>query len=114
MPILSTAPFELVTLDYMALDTGKGGFNYAFVVIDHFTRFAQIYPTKKNDGISAADKLFNEFMLHYGFPKRIHHDQGKEFDNKLFKRLRELTDVSQSRTTPYHPQSDGVMGCQSE
>ena len=108
VPIVATFPFEFVTLDYVHLDRGKGGYEYALVVIDHFTRFAQIYPTKKNDGISAADKLFNEFMLHYGFPKRIHSDQGSEFENKLFRRLQELTGVTKSRTTPYHPECDGM------
>ena len=108
IPIVATFPFEFVTLDYVHLDRGKGGYEFALVIIDHFTRFAQIYATKKNDGISAADKLFNEFMLHYGFPKRIHSDQGKEFENKLFKRLQELTGISKSRTTPYHPECDGM------
>ena len=108
VPIVATFPFEIVTLDYVHFDRGKGGYNFALVVIDHFTRFAQIYATKNNDGISAADKLFNDFMLHYGFPKRIHSDQGNEFENKLFKRLGELTGVAKSRTTPYHPQGDGL------
>ena len=57
VPIVATFPFEFVTLDYVHLDRGKGGYEFALVVIDHFTRFAQIYATKKNDGISAADKL---------------------------------------------------------
>ncbi len=107
VPIVATFPFEFVSLDYVHLDRGKGGYEFALVVIYHFTRFAQIYATKKNDGISAADKLFNEFMLHYGFPARIHSDQGQEFENKLFRRLQELTGVSKSKTTPYHPESDG-------
>ncbi len=108
VPIVATFPFEFVSLDYVHLDRGKGGYEFALVVIDHFTRFAQIYATKKNDGISAADKLFNEFMLHFGFPKRIHSDQGPEFENKLFRRLQQLTGVSKSRTTPFHPAGDGI------
>ena len=91
VPIHATFPFEFVSLDYIHLDKSKKGYEFALVVIDHFTRFAQIYPTRKNDGISAADKLFNEFMLHYGFAVRIHTDQGREFENKLFQRLQKLS-----------------------
>lgn len=56
----------------------------------------------------AADISFSKYFLGFGFPKRIVHDQGKEFDNILFKHLSETTDVKPSRTTPYHPTGNGL------
>ena len=47
--------------------------------------------------------MFNKYFLDFGFPKRILHDQIKEFDNKLFKRLSEITCNKPSLTTIYHP-----------
>ena len=107
VPICATRPFEMVSIDYVKLDKCKGGFEYILTVVDHFTRFAQAYPTRKNNGRSAADKIFNQFILQFGYPDRIHHDQGREFNGKLFAQLHHLTGIKKSNTTPYHPEGDG-------
>ena len=31
----------------------------------------------------AQQKLYNDFILRFGFPLRIHHDQRGEFENRL-------------------------------
>ena len=50
-------------------------------------------------GTAATDLLFNKYFIDFGFLKRILHDQGKEFDKKLFKRLSEIIGIKPSRTT---------------
>ena len=99
----------MISIDYLHLDRAKGGYKYALVVCDHFIRLVQIYATKNKSAISAAKKIFNKFILNFGFPKRIHHDQGKEFSNKLFKRLHQLSWISTSCTTPCHLMDDGQV-----
>ena len=107
VPITSTYPFEMVSMDFLHLDRCKGGYEYALIVCDHFTRYTQIYATKNKSARSAAECIFNKFILQFGLPRRIHHDQGGEFQNRLFARLHQLTGIESSRTTPYHPEGDG-------
>ena len=106
-PVVSTHPFEMVSIDFLQLDRCKGGYKYALVICDHFTRFTQILPTKSKSVNAAAEQIFNKFILYFGFPLRIHSDQGTEFNNKLFKKLLQLSGIDKSRTTPYHPEGDG-------
>ena len=76
MSIESSYPFEVVAIDFIHLDKCKGGFEYVLVVTDLFTKFVQMYATKKQGSIAAAKKLFDEYVLTYGFPERIMHDKG--------------------------------------
>jgi len=106
--IISTQPMELVCIDYLSLEMSKGGFEHLLVITDHYTKYAVAVPTRNQSATVTADALVNEFIKHYGFPRRLLSDQGAQFEGHVIKELCNLTGVEKSRTTPYNPSCNGV------
>lgn len=106
--ISTTRPLELVCMDFLSLEMSKGGFQNILVVTDHFTKYALAFPTRNQEARTVAKILFDQFIVHYGIPERLHSDMGANFESKVIKHLCALLGIKKSRTTPYHPQGDGV------
>ena len=53
--------------------------------------------------------MVSNFVSRFGVPSIIHSDQGREFESRLFEEVCQLLGIEKTRTTPYHPQSDGLV-----
>ena len=53
--------------------------------------------------------MVSNFVSRFGVPSVIHSDQGSEFESRLFEEVCQLLGIEKTRTTPYHPQSDGLV-----
>ena len=106
--ISTSAPFEMIGVDFLELEK-SGGYRYLLVIVDHFARYAEVYPTRNKTAKTAADKIYNQFVLRYGYPEKLHSDRGGEFTNAIWKELNSLCDIKKTQTTSYHPQGNGQV-----
>ena len=108
-PILVSYPMELVHLDFLTLG-GKADDNRGvniLIVTDHFTKYAQAYITPKQTAVVVAQTLWENFLIHYGWPEKSLTYQGNSFENNLIRELCELAKVKELSTSPYHPETNG-------
>jgi transposase InsO family protein len=85
----------------------KKGNNYIMVIIDHFTRWMELYALKRMEAIEVAEKSL-EFTCRHGSLLKILSDQGTNYQSELLNELYEILDIEKLRTTPYHPECDGL------
>jgi hypothetical protein len=55
------------------------------------TRYAQAIPTRNQTARTTAEVLFNNYIVHYGIPERLHSDQGANFESKVIEELCRMT-----------------------
>ena len=69
--IVAIHPLELVHLDYLCLELGKGLEKNVLEVTYHCTRYTQAYVTRSQTAQITAKTLWDKFIVHYGLPKKI-------------------------------------------
>ena len=104
----TTRPGELVTADVMGpLPVTEQGNKYVLVVCDHFTKWTNTYAMATQTAQETAENVV-KFVTQHGLPEALLTDQGRNFESELLANVCELLDIHKIRTTPYHPQCDGI------
>lgn len=107
--IKTSAPLEIVCIDFWTAEDSNNKSVDVLVVTDHFTRLAQAFPCRDQCAKQVAKQLWDKYFCIYGFPERIHSDQGASFESQLISELLKVAGVRKSRTTPYHPMGNGSV-----
>ncbi|CAG2185169.1 unnamed protein product [Mytilus edulis] len=76
------------------------------VLTDVFTKFTQAFPTRDKKTNNVANVLVKDWFLKLGIPKRLHSDQGRNFEGVVIRELCRIYDIKKSRTTPYKPEGN--------
>ena len=100
---------DVIAIDFLKVDRTAGGYEYFLVIIDQFTRHTHAYATTNKTTKTAAEKLFNDFVLKFRTPTRTLHAQGKEVWKQTVWRVKEVFGNKRCRTTPHHLMCNGMV-----
>ena len=103
-------PLQLVAMDIVGpFPESPAGNTHILVVADYFTRWTEAYAIPNQEATTVAKKLTDEFFFRFSPPEQLHSDQGRNFESDVVSEVCKLLGVVKTRTTPYHPQSDGLV-----
>ena len=106
--VVANRPLEILAVDMLKLDKGKGGFESVLVATDVYSKFSIAVPCRDEKATTVARALRDHWLSRYGMPLVLHSDQGRNFESGLIAELCALYGIKKTRTTSYHPQGNPV------
>ena len=85
------------------------GNQYCLMVGCYFSKWLECFPILDQKATTVAKKLVYEIVARYGAFWELHSDQDTNFASKVVLEVCRLFGIHQTRTTPYHPRSDGFI-----
>ena len=108
MPLMSR-PFERMAMDLIGpLPRSRKGNRFVLTIVDYATRYPEAVALPSTEASRIAKELITLFSR-VGIPEEILSDQGANFMSELLQELYHLLHIRRIRTTPYHPQTDGLV-----
>ena len=108
-PISARHAFEILSLDFVGPYPRTARQNtHILTIVDLFSRFITVVPTKNTTAQTVVKALMQHVFSPFNLPEAILTDQGPQFEAALVQETLQQLGVKKIRTTPYHPQTNGM------
>ena len=103
------ARFDFVHVDLVGPLPSSRGYTYLLTCVDRYTRWPEAIPLSSITAEAVAHAFLHGWISRFGVPSTIVTDRGRQFESKLWQRFMTLLGSRRTRTTAYHPQSNGMV-----
>lgn len=109
-PIPVGEPFYHIGIDFVGpLPKTKDGNRYIIVAMDYLTKWPEAKPVQEATAAETVKFVYEDIICRHGCPGKILTDRGTHFNNKLLQGLMEKFSIKHLMSTPYHPQTNGLV-----
>ncbi|KAG1441678.1 hypothetical protein G6F56_011372 [Rhizopus delemar] len=106
---VSQKPFDRIALDVKHVQTSRSGNRYIIAGIDYLTKYVEARAIRFQTASEIALFLYEDIICRHGCPTILVTDNGKPFLSNLIKRICFNYSILHKTTTPYNPQSNGLI-----
>ncbi|MCO5568611.1 hypothetical protein L7F22_022310 [Adiantum nelumboides] len=108
--VIANGPFEKWGIDAMGpLPRTANGKLYILVAIDYMTRWVEVQSVAKVNEKIVIKFVYTHICCRFGTPLEIVSDNGPGFRRGLLTEVCEELKISHRHSTPYYPQSNGLV-----
>ncbi|MCO5593513.1 hypothetical protein L7F22_047527 [Adiantum nelumboides] len=108
--VIANGPFEKWGIDAMGpLPRTANGKRYILVAIDYMTRWVEAQSVVKVNEKTVSKFVYTHICCRFGTPLEIVSDNGPGFRRGLLTEVCEELKISHRHSTPYYPQSNGLV-----
>lgn len=102
-------PLDTYHIDRLGpMPSTKKAYNHIFVVVDAFTKFVWLYPTKTTTADETISKLKNQATT-FGNPRRVISDRGAAFTSNAFQEYCKSENIEHVLITSGVPRANGQV-----
>lgn len=103
-------PAERIAVDITGpFPVTRDGNKYIVVIGDYFTKWSEAIAIPNQEAGTVARVIAEKWICHWGAPRFLHSDQGRNFEAEVFKQVMDLFDIKKTRTSALHPQGNGMI-----
>ena len=106
--IKALKPFDRLSVDFKGPVPSSTQNKYLLVIVDEFSRFPFVYPSKDTSSATVIKHLGNLFSV-FGLPGYVHSDNGSGFISKDFISYLSSLGVPCSNSSSYNPRGNGQV-----
>jgi hypothetical protein len=98
-------PFDVISIDLKGPLPKTSGKNYTYVlsILDSFSRLYIPVPLENKKQETVANALWENYLSRFPAPNTIISDNGKEFTNRLVRKILREHKIEPEYVSPYHP-----------
>ena len=109
-PIMRFKFNDLIILDFRGpLPMQKNGYKYILVMVDAFTGYVSLCPTRTNKHQDIITTLLARWIAIFGQPKAIIADNGDGFKSHIFAQFLKNLNIRRHPSNPYRSQTQGKV-----
>ena len=99
---------EMVALDFLTFEDGRGGVANVLLITDILSKYAMAVASANQTARTTARTFFDAFVIQcHGFPPRIYSDQRRNLQKQGHQGMCSIAGIKKSRTFPYHAMGYG-------